>query len=291
MAFKTRQQAIEQLRSYNDQHTLTIQLADSRYIMKSSELGATRDTTASVEAAYRIGRNSVLPALGVVSSLKGGNSGYAYRLDSTKLSAFTRKALADVGRPPVNAKVEVVEGQPVAIADQDGVSIDQAQLGRTLQLALAEGQDKSVSLKPTVVKAEVRLADTEAAIVRAKQLITLDLSLKYNDKTYKPAAAAIAQWLVFPVKANDKGVRMVDVDIDEAKLRGYVQSVANEVNVAPTNKKVTIKNGVTTVEREGKDGLAINQEEAAALSLAALRKQQSAVIATERCSSRLQDRV
>ncbi len=274
VAYKSRLQATEQLRTYDDQHTLMIQLADKRYTMKSSELGASRDTAASVEAAYSIGRRSALPVLGIVSSLLDGDSGYAYQLDSAQLNKFVRKVLADVGRPPVNAKVEVVEGQPVAIADKDGVSIDQAQLGRTLQLALAEGQDKSVALTPTAMKAEVRLVDTEGAITQAKKIIALDLSMTYNDRTFKPTGSEIAQWLVFPVRPNDKGVNMVEVDIDEAKLRGYVQSIANDVNVAPTNKKVTIKNGVTTVDREGIDGLALNQEEAVSRSLKALRSQQ-----------------
>jgi lipoprotein-anchoring transpeptidase ErfK/SrfK len=35
--------------------------------------------------------------------------------------------------------------------------------------------------------------------------------------------------------------------------------VANQINISPKNKKVVIANGTSTVEREGSDGLAINQ--------------------------------
>lgn len=279
MAYKTRTQAAAELKKYDDQHVLTIVLADKTYTMKSAELGATRDVAATVDTAYGVGRNTPWPLVGVASSLRGGHAGYAYNLDTSKLNVFVSKVLTDIGRPPVNARVEVVDGKVVAVADQDGVSIDQTQLGHTLQQALAEGQDKSVALTPTTVKADIQLSATEAVITQANQLTASDLVLSYEGKAYKPSPVTIASWLVFPAKPNEKGVAALAVDVDEAKLRGYVQSVANEVNVAPTNKKVTIKNGVSTTDQEGKDGLAINQDDAVKALLSALHKQEATSLA------------
>ena len=279
VGLKTRAQATTELKRYSDQHTLTIQLADKSYVMKSNELGATRDVSATVDSAYSVGRSTPWPVFGVVASLRDGRASYAYNLDTKKLDVFVSKVLADIGRPPVNAHVEVVDGKVVAVADQDGVSIDQAQLGHTLQQALAEGQDKSVALNPATVKADIQLSATEPVIAKANQLIASDLSLSYEGNLYRPSTSTIASWLVFPEKPNQKGVAALQVDIDEAKLRGYIQSVANEVNVAPTNKKVTIKNGVSATDQEGKDGLAINQDEAVKAFLDALHRHGSANVA------------
>ncbi len=279
MAFKTRSQAMTELKKRDDQHTLTIYLAEKTYVMKSDELGATRDIAATVDAAFRAGRTTPWPMIGLLGSMRSGQTGYAYNLNSAKLEGFVSKVLADIGRAPVNAKVEVVEGRVVAVADQDGVSVDQKQLATTLQQALAEGKDRSVELQPATVKADIRLSDTEPVISQANQLALSELLLSYEGKVYSPSQATIASWLVFPARASTSGRPALAVDIDEAKVRGYVQSVANEINVAPTNKKVTIKNGVSSVDQEGKDGLAINQEQASAGLMAALRKQAGANLA------------
>jgi lipoprotein-anchoring transpeptidase ErfK/SrfK len=271
MAFKTRSQVVSELKKRNDQHTLTIYLADKTYVMKSSELGATRDIAATADAAYSVGR--------LLSSARSGQTGYAYNLNSAQLNTFVSKVLGDIGRAPVNAKVEVVEGKMLAVADRDGVSIDQKQLALTLQQALAEGRDRSVELQPATVKADIRLSDTEPVINQANQLAQSELILTYEGKAYRPSQSTVVSWLVFPAKTGTTGAPSLAVDIDEAKVRGYVQSVANEINIVPTNKKVTIKNGVSTVDQEGKDGLAINQEQATAGLVAALRKQAGANLA------------
>ena len=279
MAFKTRSQVVSELKKRNDQHTLTIYLADKTYVMKSSELGATRDIAATADAAYSVGRVTPWPMIGLLSSARSGQTGYAYNLNSAQLNTFVSKVLGDIGRAPVNAKVEVVEGKMVAVADRDGVSIDQKQLALTLQQALAEGRDRSVELQPATVKADIRLSDTEPVINQANQLAQSELILTYEGKAYRPSQSTVVSWLVFPAKTGTTGTPSLAVDIDEAKVRGYVQSVANEINIVPTNKKVTIKNGVSTVDQEGKDGLAINQEQATAGLVAALRKQAGANLA------------
>ena len=39
-----------------------------------------------------------------------------------------------------------------------------------------------------------------------------------------------------------------------------MQSIANQIDIVPVNKKVVVRNGVESVEREGKDGRAISQQ-------------------------------
>ncbi len=273
VGLKTRAQAIKLLAAKDNQHTLTLKLADKTYVMKSEQLGATSDINTTVDAAYRIGRTTPWPIVGIVSSLKNGRTGYAYSINTATLGKFVSRVLSDVGRPPVNARVQVADGVIAAVPDQDGVSIDQAELGHTLQQVLAEGQDKSVELTPTRVKADIQLPATQPVIDQAKLMTQTNVVLEYQGKTFKPSSVDIASWLTFPAQKSATGESTLVVQVDEAKVRGYVQTIANELNIAPKNKKVTIKNGVSTTDQEGEDGLAINQDSAVTSLLAAVQKQ------------------
>jgi lipoprotein-anchoring transpeptidase ErfK/SrfK len=271
VSFKTRAETVALVKKLESRHTLTIQLGEKRYVVKSDQLGANRDTAASVDAAYRVGRETPFPLIGITSSLRNGRTGFAYSLDTAVLKRFAQKLTSDIGRAPVNAKVEVVNGEIVATPDQDGVEINQAELTKVLQSALAEGEDKSVALEPSSVKADVGISATESVISEAKDLIAQDVTLKYAERIFKPSPSSLASWLVFPIKADNGTKPALAVDVDEAKVRGYVQSVANEIDQAAVNKKVTIKNGVSTTDQEGADGLAMNQDEAVAALVAAMR--------------------
>ena len=271
VAFKTRSETMAIVNKLESRHDLTIALGEKRYRVKSDQLGANRDTSASVDAAYRIGRETPSPLIGIISALRQGKTGFAYTLDIIKLKQFAAQLTSEIGRAPVNAKVEIVDGSIVATPDQDGIEINQSELTRVLQDALAEGKDKSVALTPSTVKADVQLEETKPAIDQAKELMAQDVAFQYEGNLYRPTPAEVANWLVFPVKPVGGDKAVLSVDVDEAKIRGYIQSVANAIDKAPVSKKVTIKNGVSSIDQEGQDGLAMNQDEAVGALMTALR--------------------
>jgi lipoprotein-anchoring transpeptidase ErfK/SrfK len=69
-------------------------------------------------------------------------------------------------------------------------------------------------------------------------------------------------WLAFKHVQKEDGKVELQVDLSRDQIKGYLQSVANEVDIAPKNKKVNIRNGTSTVEQEGVNGRAILQDQA-----------------------------
>lgn len=263
VALKTRAEATTLLRGVNASHKITIRIGERTYRVSSEQLGAKRDDAVSVDTAYQVGRTTPFPLVGIAQALRSNPARFSYRLDAAKLERFTQQLTNDIGRSPVNAKIEVVNGEFVTTPDQDGVAIDQTKLTQTLQAALGEGADKSVALEPTSVKADVVLAATAPVVAEAKSISQQSLTFTYQDRTFRPDAATIASWLVFPAEKNSASGKVdLHAAIDDAKIRGYLQSLANEINVAPVTKKVTIKNGVSQTDQEGQDGLAVNQDDA-----------------------------
>jgi lipoprotein-anchoring transpeptidase ErfK/SrfK len=64
----------------------------------------------------------------------------------------------------------------------------------------------------------------------------------------------------FAEVAGSDGKIKLEARISPDQVAGYVQSIANQIDIAPINKKVVVRNGVESVEREGKDGRAISQQ-------------------------------
>ena len=103
--------------------------------------------------------------------------------------------------------------------------------------------------------------------------------LKYEGKEFVPDRKAKGYWLTFTHEQKQDGSLALNVGVSREQILGYLQSVANQVDVAPINKKITEVNGSENVEREGQDGKAIKQEQAADQIVAALGSNQGATVA------------
>jgi len=86
--------------------------------------------------------------------------------------------------------------------------------------------------------------------------------LNYEGRQFVPSRSDIGHWLVFNHKENSDGSVSLEIGLSREQIQGYLQSVANQTDIAPVNKKVNIRNGVSSIEREGQDGKAIVQSSA-----------------------------
>jgi lipoprotein-anchoring transpeptidase ErfK/SrfK len=127
-------------------------------------------------------------------------------------------------------------------------------------------------LKPREQVADIQTKALGPTIDEAKHLMATPVILTYGDKTFTPAPAQIGQWLAFQKQPDGLAFKLVP-QVDTAKLKSYVQAVANQIDVAPTPKKVTVENGVSKVTQEGADGLAIDQDPITAAVADAVAKQ------------------
>lgn len=280
----TRQQAISMLQSKPLGKQVKLTVAGQEFVASNETIGASYDVPATVELAYQSGRQHKLPLIGAIDSMRqSGDLGYAFELDYRKLSAFTNQVVEKVGQPAKNAALIVQNGQVVVQPDSDGLGLDKAEVTKLVSNALAEAQDGDFSLETKPVEAPIQAAAVEPAKVEAETLLARTIKLAYSGRVFQPSAVNIGYW----VTANpddEVNPSKLRVGVSEAQIKGYVQSVANEVDKAPVNKKVVVKNGTTTVEREGQDGLALNQDAAVAEILRAMQEGQDAEIALQTTS-------
>ena len=234
-------------------YRVKLDIAGEHYELTPAQLGVTFDAEASVQAAYATGRNAWMPPLHY------DPLPLSYRLDRSQLNTFTTSVAAKVGTPPVDAGVVVNGSQLATVPEKSGWTIDRLGLQRLIEDDVRSPGGKTLRLVPREQVADIQAKKLGPTLDEAKQLMATPVILSYQDKTYTPTPSDIGQWLAFEKQPDGLAYKLVP-KVDTAKLKSYVQTLANQLAVAPVSKKVTIENGVSRVDQEGKNGTAIDQD-------------------------------
>jgi lipoprotein-anchoring transpeptidase ErfK/SrfK len=242
------------VQSESSSYRLRLQVAGEHYNLSAAQLGATFDVERTVDTAYASGRNSWWPPLHhepVVLS---------YELNRRQLGDFAGSVEKRVGTQPVDAGVVVSDGHLQEVPDKNGFTIDKRGLEDLIEGDVSSGGSSGVlTLKPRTQTADIQVSMLAPTLDEAKRLMATPVVLTYGGKTYAPTEAQIGQWLAFAKQPDGRSYKLVP-KVDEAKLKSYVQGLANGLDVAPVNKQVTIENGVSKVTKEGVNGTAIDQD-------------------------------
>ena len=242
---------------------IDVSVAGRPFTLTPDQLGVSYDPDATVKAAYGASRTDWwrLPAKATLP--------LAYQVDTAKLTATVKQLAASVGTTPVDAAITITNGRVATVPEQSGQTVDRLSLARLIQSSLGTGEPAKLEVKPSIQLADVKVANLAPAVTTAKQLMASSIVLSYNGQTYTPSEAQIGSWLDF-VKTTNNGIATLAPQLDQAQVAGYVQKIANQVNVAPVAQLVTDKDGVSTVNRPGANGIAIDQDPAVAAIMAAV---------------------
>jgi lipoprotein-anchoring transpeptidase ErfK/SrfK len=245
---QARQAIAEEAASYELKLTANGKTFDA----SAAQLGVTYDTIGTLDAAMAEGRSAWVPPLHEEAIPM------SYQTDWVTMDAFTSSVESQVGTPPTDATVTVNGTSFTPVADKDGYTIDRLGLTNMIQTDLGSPSGTSLVLVPHVQVADIRVDSLGPTIAAAKQLTDLKFNLTYNGQTITPSPAEIGQWLDFVKKPDGSGYDLVPV-VDSGKLKGYVNSVANHLNVSPVTELMTTINGKANITRQGQNGTNIDQ--------------------------------
>jgi lipoprotein-anchoring transpeptidase ErfK/SrfK len=234
-------------------YRVKLDVAGEHYELKAADIGVTFDAEATLVAAYGQGRASWLPPLHLEPLP------YSYHLNRGQLNAFVTSVAAKVGTPPVDAGVVVNGDKLVTVAEKSGWTIDRMGLERLIEDDVRSPGGALLTLRAREQVADIQAAKLAVTIEAAQELMATPMILSYNGATFTPTPAEIGKWLAFEKQPDGLAYKLMP-KLDSAKLKGYVQTVANNLDVAPVPKKVIVENGVTKVQQEGEDGTAIDQD-------------------------------
>jgi lipoprotein-anchoring transpeptidase ErfK/SrfK len=234
-------------------YVFKLKVGGTQYTAQAGKLGIKFDTESTVKSAYASGRDSWLPPL------HHEPLAYSYGLDRSVLNAFASGVERTVGTPPVDAGVVVAGDKLSTTPEKSGWSIDRVGLERLVEDDVRSPAGKTLQLKPREQVADIQAAKLGPTIAEAKKIMETPIDLTYSGQTFTPTPSDIGGWLVFQKHPDGLAFKLAP-QVDVAKLKNYVQGLANQVDVSPVNKAVTVENGVSKTTQEGANGKAIDQD-------------------------------
>ena len=155
------------------------------------------------------------------------------------------------------------------------MTIDQKDLQDLIEKSLRyPALSPDLSLDVQKLQATIKQADLTVTLGEANSTLAASFTLTYGSNTYSPDRSRVGQWLIFS-KQDAGGSPKFVVQVDESKIRDYVAEVASNIDRPMISKKITVRNNVSGVTREGQDGLSVDQDAAVAAIMGAANSRQN----------------
>lgn len=237
----------EQLRDYR----LDIEVGRERYEITPAEAGASYDIEAMLDMAFASGERSGWSLPGLWTRQQ---SSYAYNLNNDQFNALVSSLSAQQSLAAVDANITVVNGVPAIAPEQDGRGIDPIVTAGALRAAIASGE-RQVRLEPSATPAQIRSTALTSTLAAATAAAASKVELSYQGRRYVPSPSVIGSWLMFPPSGASRGL-----EIDPAKVKAYLGTLARQIDVKPVAKRLTVINGEVKAEAGGVEGLMVDQD-------------------------------
>lgn len=192
------------------------------------------------------------------------NIAISYALNEKKLADLTQNLSQTLNVQSQNAGL-VMKGTDVQVIPAVyGRQIITNSIRTQIDTAVASAQNSVIAIQVERINPNIVEADTQKSIDQAKSILNLPVAFHYKGQNFAPDKATIGGWIIFNTqKVGGKDALVPSVD--SKLVYSYVYSLSPKINVPALNKKITVKNGAdTTVDQEGKDGLAVDVDVASA---------------------------
>lgn len=240
---KTQSQTLSFLKQIVKGHKIVLKAEDQTFEARDADLGVIYNLSATVSRAYFNKPNS---------------TDLVYDLSQSKLAEFVKSVESKINRPYKNATLKVENSVVALVPAENGYGLASSTILSSIETAIKKALSQPLKLSYEVIKPQLRDQDTAGAKAQAEDLMSKEVSLTFENKSFKPDKQTIGTWLDF-VEESQNGRLTLQSKINPIKIKPYLATVAKQVNIAAVQKKVTKSGSKETVTQEGKDGRALDE--------------------------------
>jgi beta-lactamase class A len=170
-------------------------------------------------------------------------------IDDKTFQEFYNSELAQYHKKPVDARLEVKQGNVHIRGGEITWRIDKEALKRDMRRAAA-GLDKQVSVAAQQRTPEVKAAELEPLRAEAQQWLDRGFALTYAGETYPIPTSKLAASIM--VSKKEKAPQLA---INRKPLHQFIKKIAKkDINTDPTPARRILENGQVTRREEGEPG-------------------------------------
>jgi lipoprotein-anchoring transpeptidase ErfK/SrfK len=221
-------------------HRVTLRYPDGKTRMFSlHELGMRPDIAASV-AATRRAQDAPLHWL---TWWRPVPTDLVVRTDETMLRSFITTHATIVVKQPKNAEIKLENGKVTVTPGADGRQYGFTNPTRSILAGARSLQSTPLQLT-TVARGPERSTESLREVkIKIEHILAQKISVQAGDKTVHPDTAQIANWLQLEPLGKTISIRL-----DQEKLKGYLNTVAEEQTKDPRSKVISNATGAVLVE-------------------------------------------
>ena len=194
------------------------------------EMTATANREPVERELKELGRQTPLPALGVIHALVSAPVEPKYTLSDDAVDRATAQLAAKVDRSASDAFITTIDTGVFIIAEKTGNRLDKTAASAAIRSAY--GVAPTVRLKTEKVAAKIAAADYAADKAAAEALIAQPVQVTVRRVEYKATPAQVAGWLVF--NGPGKGV-----SVDPAGVAEFIRGIPGRFDRAQAATAVT----------------------------------------------------
>lgn len=166
-----------------------------------------------------------------------------------------------IGRPVHLGGVEIMDGELVADYPHEGVGVDrEAATDVVLETLLAENAEPGV-IPTTTVMPELTIADVEAALIEAQQMLSGPVAMAYDGQTAVISEEELQQAFMSETVTNSPA--QIVNSFDPEIVDGFLAPLRAQFEAEPVDAEFVINDDLTVSVKPGSNGTRIDEVETA----------------------------
>ena len=238
----------QQVASFAKDYKITLKLGEQEVQVIPEEAGITLDVEATTEKLVQQGKNTFF-VLGVYQSRNSTSLQPVLHIDKPTLAAFSQKIAAQYSVVPKDATMTIENGKLIVKNEENGKEVSADEVGTQIEQALTNPYFRA-SVEPKPALAKIDQALLQPAIAKAQIILNAPVTLSYKDKHYTPDQVTKAEWMI---------IKNGGVEMNQEKLKAYIQTVVQEINQPKKDRVITSKDGNVITDVAGTAGIAVDE--------------------------------
>src|SRR4051812_813643 len=203
------------------------------------DLGVTADTTASVDNAFDIGRESgakdrLSSAYSVASSDKVVP--LSLTINSSAVKTWADQISVDIDQVPQDAQIVIADGEVSVVPEVDGVVVDKTALMSIIWGSISSMTPFRGALPVVNQAAKIRSGDVQPQVAYIQAALSDPVKVSYKSKHWTLTPKDLGQFFMISPSSTKPGY---DVSIDDAALGQWIfQMIGDRVNREPVNAQI-----------------------------------------------------
>lgn len=241
--------------------------------IKASDLGIKHETTATIDELYTFGRSGwigqqLTDQFTLMIGRLSANS-ETVSIDGALFSQTLLPLMNEQNTPIIEPRMQILNNTATIIPGTPGVRASVSRTVQNLQSVAGNFSDLTIDLATYQLEPNVQLSSLQDKQTIVQQFTAQPIVVSHDERTWTFTASDIAGWLgstsAPPLRTNlltdayqTQQHKSSQADFSHSKIQASLRPIAEQINQAAVDAKLTISGDRASVFQQSQDGIALD---------------------------------